>query len=92
MWSAPFKRRRIGDVRMFDLDTECPVCSTPVTDWSCCCPKCRYHPDSYNRAQDDVALIARFRPWDDAPPPGGAPKGWWRVFSSWLGGTQAGAP
>ena len=74
---------------MFTLRTECPVCFTPVTDWSCCCPKCRYHPDSYNRAQDDVALVARFYPWprDPAPaaPTGGA-AGWRRLLPTWLGG------
>ena len=56
---------------------ECPVCHTEVSDWSSRCPRCRYHPDCdnrdcYNRAQDDVALIARYpglrasqetRPW-----------------------------
>jgi hypothetical protein len=50
---------------MFTHRDECPVCRTEVSDWSSRCPKCRYHPDCddrdcYNRAQDDVALIARY--------------------------------
>lgn len=50
---------------MFTARHECPNCNTTVTDWSARCPKCRFHPDSdreyFNRAQHDVALIARYR-------------------------------
>jgi hypothetical protein len=35
----------------------CPHCLTEVRGWATACPKCRYHPDFYNRAQDDVAMI-----------------------------------
>ena len=65
---------------MFSTRNECPVCHTAVTDWAARCPKCRYHPDCdpqpYNRAQDDVALIARYG--SDRKPSPAAPVGEWR--------------
>jgi hypothetical protein len=68
---------------MFNFRTLCPVCFTDVTSWASRCPKCHYHPDSYNRAQDDVALIARYHApsWDGA---------WRRYLPTWLGGATAG--
>jgi predicted amidophosphoribosyltransferase len=65
---------------MFNFQTLCPVCLTDVTSWASRCPKCHYHPDSYNRAQDDVALIARYRANDGA---------WRRHLPTWLGGATA---
>ena len=66
----------------------CPVCLEPVTDWSARCPRCRYHPDScdsYNRAQEDVALVARYR----APSPESRTNRWRRLLPAWLGGSEA---
>ena len=37
--------------------------------WACACRKCGYHPDRYNRAQDDVAMIYRLSSADCAPAP-----------------------
>ena len=78
------------DEAMFSFRRECPVCSTRVTDWSTRCPKCRYHPDCdpqpYNRAQDDVAMVVRYR----RPEPRRAHKTagdgspWRRLVSTWL--------
>jgi hypothetical protein len=75
---------------MFSFPRECPVCSTRVTDWSTRCAKCRYHPDCdrrpYNRAQDDVAMVARYRrptraASHDTVATGGA---WRRLVWTWL--------
>ena len=41
------------------LAAPCPVCTRAVTGWASACPRCGYHPDRYNRALDDVALIFR---------------------------------
>jgi hypothetical protein len=41
------------------LAAPCPVCACAVTGWASACPRCGYHPDRYNRALDDVALIFR---------------------------------
>jgi predicted amidophosphoribosyltransferase len=65
---------------MFNFRTLCPVCFTDVANWASRCPKCHYHPDSYNRAQDDVALIARYRTHDGA---------WRRHLPTWLGGATS---
>ena len=66
---------------MFTFRNFCPVCLESVTDWSVRCPRCHYHPDSYNRAQDDVALVARYRaPASDA-------RRWRRLLPAWLGGS-----
>ena len=69
---------------MFTFHRQCPVCLTRVTDWSTRCPKCRYHPDCdhhpYNRAQDDVAMVARYRP---AVPPADH-TAWRRLVPTWL--------
>jgi hypothetical protein len=35
-----------------------------VTGWASACPRCGYHPDRYNRALDDVALIFRLSAGD----------------------------
>jgi hypothetical protein len=82
---------------MFKFQTQCPVCFSAVADWTARCPKCRYHPDSYNqdlhtRAQDDVAMIARYRGFapdategaEGADTTGGS---WRRFLPAWLGGT-----
>jgi hypothetical protein len=73
---------------MFKFQIQCPVCFTAVADWSARCPKCRYHPDSYNRAQDDVAMVARY---DSYPPElagtDAAGNSWRRFLPIWLGGT-----
>ena len=79
---------------MFTPRIECPLCHTPVNDWSSRCPRCRYHPDCdtrdcYNRAQDDVAMIARFpAAQQPAAAPGAAPagpdEGWRRFVPAWL--------
>jgi hypothetical protein len=69
--------------------------------WDGACPKCRYHPDSYNRAQDDVAALFRLG-WASertavvpaTPMPPGtvgaataiAPAGWRGWLPHWLGG------
>jgi hypothetical protein len=71
---------------MFDLRLLCPVCFTSVSNWSCRCPKCHYHPDGHNRdshsrAQEDVALIARSRPTS------GEDGAWRRFLPTWLGGS-----
>lgn len=34
----------------------CRLCSADTTGVDAPCPRCGYHADSYNRAQDDVAL------------------------------------
>ena len=80
---------RIGDEPMFEFQTHCPVCFTAVADWSARCPKCRYHPDSYNRAQDDVAMVARYRsfPPEAAEGADAAGNSWRRFLPVWLGGT-----
>lgn len=56
---------------MFNARNQCPICNATVIDWSSRCPKCRYHPDcdrgAYHNAQDDVALIARYRPTAPRP-------------------------
>ena len=69
----------------------CPLCATRVSGWSSACPRCRYHPDHYNRAQDDVALIFRIamasrRAAPDAGPAAPSPSGYWWLPSlpSWL--------
>ena len=80
----------MGDESMFTPRTECPLCHTPVNDWSSRCPRCRYHPDCddrdcYNRAQDDVALIARYP--GAHPAAGGttsSDEGWRRFVPAWL--------
>jgi hypothetical protein len=41
------------------FDAPCPVCASAVSGWAFACPRCGYHPDRYNRALDDVALIFR---------------------------------
>ena len=41
------------------LAAPCPVCACAVSGWASVCPRCGYHPDRYNRALDDVALIFR---------------------------------
>jgi hypothetical protein len=41
------------------LGAPCPVCGCAVKGWASVCPRCGYHPDRYNRALDDVALIFR---------------------------------
>jgi hypothetical protein len=41
------------------LSAPCPVCARAVSGWASVCPRCGYHPDRYNRALDDVALIFR---------------------------------
>ena len=78
---------------MFWTDCECPVCAAQVTDWSSRCAKCGYHPDcsnGYNRAQNDVALLAR-----SATRFGGTPAGmqhasrWRRHLPAWLGGYRS---
>ena len=76
---------------MFDFRQECPVCSTRVTDWSARCPKCRFHPDCdpqpYNRAQDDVAMVARYRRPSRAVASHNLAdqgSGWRRLLSTWL--------
>lgn len=73
---------------MFSSRQECPVCSTRVTDWSARCPKCRYHPDCdpqpYNRAQDDVAMIARYPRLPHEPSHVGNGSTWRRLVSTWL--------
>ena len=51
----------------------CPLCLTEIPRWGCECPRCRYHPDRYNRAQDDVAMIFRLGAEDRAAPPVAAP-------------------
>ena len=75
---------------------ECPVCSARVTDWSTRCPKCRYHPDCdprpYHRAQDDVAMIARYRPVKSPTvrvQARGAGSDWRRLLPPWLRGPSA---
>ena len=50
------------------LDT-CPLCLSQIPRWGCECPRCRYHPDRYNRAQDDVAMIFRLGAEDRSDPP-----------------------
>ena len=40
-------------------EAPCPVCDGAVSGWASVCPRCGYHPDRYNRALDDVALIFR---------------------------------
>ncbi len=71
---------------MFNFRNFCPVCLESVTDWSTRCPRCHYHPDSYNRAQDDVALVARYRlPDNDG-------RRWRRFLPAWLGGGAAEMP
>ena len=37
----------------------CPLCSSETSRLDAPCPRCGYHADSYNRAQDDVALSFR---------------------------------
>ena len=37
----------------------CPLCSADTPRIDVPCPRCGYHADSYNRAQDDVALSFR---------------------------------
>ena len=37
----------------------CPLCLSEMPGRGCSCPRCHYHPDRYNRAQDDVAMIFR---------------------------------
>ena len=74
---------------MFTFHRQCPVCLTRVTDWSTRCPKCRYHPDCdprpYNRAQDDVAMVARYRPPFRVTSQNVATEGAWRrLVSTWL--------
>ena len=71
----------------------CPCCLTEVPDWAAACPRCRYHPDSYNRAQDDVALIFRLSSSADRDCPESAPAatgaaspGWRTWLPHWLGG------
>ena len=63
----------------------CPLCHDEMPGWSCACRKCGYHPDRYNRAQDDVAMIYRLSSSDCAPastnptaadPSAGSPPGW----------------
>ncbi len=73
---------------MFTFRTNCPVCFTEVTDWDNRCPKCRYHPDSYNRAQDDVALVARYGcpPHCDQTTSPSDGRTWRRFLPTWLGG------
>ena len=73
----------------------CPLCFTSVPNWASACPRCRYHPDScsYNRAQDDVALIFRLgagpRPRDETP---GVTPAWRSWLPGWLGGPRPPAP
>ena len=68
---------------MFSQRPACPVCSTLVADWSARCPRCGYHPDCYNRALDDVALVARYRrPAPVAPADGRS--GWRRLLPARL--------
>ena len=79
---------------MFTTSEQCPLCHATVTDWSARCPKCRYHPDCddrdcYNRAQDDVALLARYSTTERAAP--AAPRAatadghsWRRLVPGWL--------
>jgi hypothetical protein len=83
---------------MFRFQTQCPVCFNVVDNWSARCPRCRYHPDSCNRdscsrAQDDVAMIARYGsfPPDDAGGADAAPGSWRRLLPVWLGGTTRGS-
>jgi hypothetical protein len=73
---------------MLTFRTQCPVCFTDVANWGSRCPKCHYHPDSYNRAQDDVAMVARYgNAPQSAASTNGAP--WRRFLPSWLGGPAA---
>ena len=74
---------------MLTFRTVCPLCLTSVNDWTARWPKCHYHPDHYNRAQDDVALIARYRtPHHHESPAGAADASTWRRFlPAWLGGS-----
>jgi predicted amidophosphoribosyltransferase len=37
----------------------CPLCAAETARSDAACPRCGYHADSYNRAQDDVALSFR---------------------------------
>ena len=67
---------------MFNANELCPQCRTQVTNWERRCPRCQYHPDSnkhdYNRALDDVALVACYR---RAP----RERVWKHSFDAWLG-------
>jgi hypothetical protein len=63
----------------------CPHCLTERPDWDAPCPRCHYDPATYNRAQDDVALIFRLNESDRAAgcaPP--APPATSPTSSSWF--------
>lgn len=39
--------------------SRCPLCTGEIARGELVCRRCGYRPDSYNRAQDDVALSFR---------------------------------
>ena len=74
---------------MFTHTQQCPHCNATVTDWSARCPKCRYHPDCddrdcYNRAEDDVAILARYVTTANEPnEPTSVGRAWRRLLPAW---------
>ena len=56
----------------------CPLCSAETSRADVPCPRCGYHADSYNRAQDDVALSFRLSMSDpNRTKPSAASSGTW---------------
>ena len=62
----------------------CPFCSAPVPNWGSACPKCHNHPEHYNRALDDVALVFRLAAGPTSPRQ--TTGQWWEVLPQWLRG------
>ncbi len=44
---------------MMQQPARCPLCSADTSHAEAPCPRCGYHANTYNRAQDDVALSFR---------------------------------
>jgi hypothetical protein len=60
----------------------CPLCSSELPRVDAPCPRCGYHADSYNRAQDDVALSFRLSMSDPSrTKPAGS--SWYSAIPEW---------
>ena len=63
----------------------CPLCAAETARADAACPRCGYHADSYNRAQDDVALSFRLAMSDPHRMKGSTANGgtWLSAIPAW---------
>ena len=65
--------------------SRCPLCAADAARAGAPCPRCGYHANTYNRAQDDVALSFRLAMHDPSRTKGSSTSGgtWLSAIPAW---------